>query len=356
MDKRAGPAVTHGKILLRRANQVRRQARRKTANRDQNDVADVFRNDLLAVSIALNHIGEELPRKVRPGANRAGFFAIASPRSFGIVRVEHALDGERERVRENRVVQRRSRILRSLPGGHGQPGVFELPQRVADAVLNPVLRVFGHRPVIDEIILCIQCDAEKLVIIPAHAGVRVGRAVVLMGIALQHNLPALCHHVFQRLNKFRRARHQDGFRNALVEKAERVGVNRHHRNEEGNVFRVQIIGRLPQLFGWGGRIDIFGANNSAMTFRMRNLQDIVKHVGKNNVTIFFTQVSKGRIGHVPEVAAMNDVGDAIRRGLPAGHGRRRRQVGIQNRGPSQLGVKLVLGKRIPFVVDDFVTR
>jgi len=68
--------------------------------------------------------------------------------------------------------------------------MLELRESVLNPLLNPVLRVFGHRQEIDDIVLRINRDAEKLVIITGDAGVWVGSTIVLMGIALRHQLPA----------------------------------------------------------------------------------------------------------------------------------------------------------------------
>ena len=118
---------------------------------------------------------------------------------------------------------------------------------------------------------------------------------------------------------------------------------------------MQVVRRLPQPPCRIGRIYVFEADEGPMAFGMGNLQNIVKHIGENNITIFFADVSKRRIGHVPEISAVNDVRNTIRRCRPAGVGWCRREARIQNGGPAQLGIERIFVKRFSFIGDRLVT-
>ena len=67
-----------------------------------------------------------------------------------------------------------------------------------------------------------------------------------------------------------------------------------------------------------------------MLHRVVDPDDVVQHIAEGQVAVALIHVGEGDVGHVPQVAALHDVGrGVVRRGVgrPGGHGHRRRGAG-----------------------------
>ena len=75
---------------------------------------------------------------------------------------------------------------------------------------------------------------------------------------------------------------------------------------------MQQIGDLPDfLRGVFADGHVFDADDGAVAFGMVDAQNVVQQVGERDIAVFFADVIKRAVGHIPKLAAMDHIRRAV---------------------------------------------
>ena len=147
-------------------------------------IPEIFREQFLGINVPLDGIREELPGVVA-----------------GVVRIKHALVGERKIGSEYDIIKRGCSIMRCFPRHGGEADCAEFLKCSRQTGLDPVRGILGHGCIGHDVRVGIENDPKKLIVVCADAAVGIGDIRVLMGVAVHDQLAPFAHEVPQRVDE-----------------------------------------------------------------------------------------------------------------------------------------------------------
>ena len=130
-----------------------------------------------------------------------------------------------------------------------------------------------------------------------------GCSFVLMRDAVHDDGPAVFYHVLDRVDKVRLVRQ------AYADPFFGVDIKRNDADEKRDTPRRQNIGDVAQLVGALQRVDVFDTDERRMGLFMLLVEDVVKHVGKEEIPVVFGCRRKRRICDIHQILRLDDVGN-----------------------------------------------
>ena len=298
------------RIRLRRGDDVLRGASRMLAVGLGLVVAQILRQDVHPVGVA-DLVGEELPNIIVGTA---------------------ALAGERPRVEQRALVASgvdpRYPLVRIVSGRvvggleDGWSGQARLGEEVASAghsvggLIGRHVRQFSTDLHVGRLrawhgfggSLRGGCTpgADELEIVCAHGRIRVVELSVLVSRAVLNQGPSVINRVLEHLDELRPVGQRDRpLGSPVVIDTQRIGIDGHNGQLEGDLLTDEVIDLGAQLLGIGVRIDVLDADGRGARSSRPWLESVENDVGSRQITIGFAHVGHGNLTDVGQVARLH---------------------------------------------------